>query len=227
MPSTTQEIHAWVRGSFYRTGAAIAGFVALLVASTPAPLEIVPVVFLSTLPFALAAAYAVDWFQGNLGSDATSEAGRRSPSQSQSQSVGPGARDRTVAGTEADAALQRLRERYANGELSDEAFERRIERLLETAELRDLVVEAAKQRSEGPETPAGDAPDPAAGSTIDGTGTDTGRAGWFDDLGNGNGSGSGSGSESGSGTRAGIGDRTADDSVRSSEADRDRALDTN
>jgi hypothetical protein len=219
MPSTTQEIHAWVRGSFYRTGAVVAGFVALLVASTPAPLEIVPVVFLSTLPFALAAAYAVDWFQGNLGSDATPEADRGS--QFHSQSVGPGARDRTVAGTEADAALQRLRERYANGELSDEAFERRIERLLETAELRDLVVEAAKQRSEGTETPVGDAPAPdaAAGSTIDGAGTDAGRDGWFDDLGNGNGNGNAAGSEAG--------DRTAKDSVRSTEADRDRALDTN
>jgi uncharacterized membrane protein len=48
-----------------------------------------------------------------------------------------GDRDRTAGGArgereEADDALQRLRERYAAGEIDDVEFERRLERLLET-----------------------------------------------------------------------------------------------
>jgi uncharacterized membrane protein len=45
-------------------------------------------------------------------------------------------RDRTAADENADAsddeALARLRQRYADGELTDEQFERKVERLLET-----------------------------------------------------------------------------------------------
>lgn len=39
--------------------------------------------------------------------------------------------------SETDAALADLRERYARGELSDEEFERRVERLLETESVGD------------------------------------------------------------------------------------------
>jgi hypothetical protein len=177
MPSSTKALHDWVRASFYRTGFAIAAFVALLFASTPAPIGAVPMVFLGTLPFALAVAYGVDWFQGNVGSETDTAA-------ADGQSAPPSQRDRTVSGTEADAALQRLRERYADGELSDEAFERRIERLLETAELRDLVVDAARQRTPDEE------PTPSTGETVAGQSDErpshsngTESADWFDDLG--------------------------------------------
>lgn len=43
--------------------------------------------------------------------------------------------------TDAEEALQRLRRRYADGELTDEQFEKKLERLLETETL-----EAAKDR---------------------------------------------------------------------------------
>jgi len=44
----------------------------------------------------------------------------------------PGAGQTPEAGDGIDAALDRLRERYARGDLSDEQFERKLERLLET-----------------------------------------------------------------------------------------------
>ena len=40
-----------------------------------------------------------------------------------------------------DAALSRLRQRYARGELSDTEFERRLERLIETESHRDTTTE--------------------------------------------------------------------------------------
>jgi uncharacterized membrane protein len=45
---------------------------------------------------------------------------------------------RTDAEGADDEALARLRERYANGELTDEQFERKVERLLETESLEDV-----------------------------------------------------------------------------------------
>ncbi|MFC7138087.1 SHOCT domain-containing protein [Halobaculum litoreum] len=39
-----------------------------------------------------------------------------------------------------DAALATLRRRYARGDLTDDQFERRVERLLETEETADTVV---------------------------------------------------------------------------------------
>ena len=39
---------------------------------------------------------------------------------------------------ETDESLQTLRERYARGELTDEQFERKVERLLETETLEDI-----------------------------------------------------------------------------------------
>ncbi|MFC7132219.1 MULTISPECIES: SHOCT domain-containing protein [Salinibaculum] len=47
--------------------------------------------------------------------------------------------------SEADDALQQLRSRYARGELTDEQFERKLERLLETETLED--VEEGTRRS--------------------------------------------------------------------------------
>ncbi len=52
--------------------------------------------------------------------------------------------DQQTANTEADSqsdsedALERLRRRYAEGELTDEQFERKLERLLETETLEDV-----------------------------------------------------------------------------------------
>lgn len=43
----------------------------------------------------------------------------------------------TGTGTETEDALEELRQRYARGEFSDEEFERRVERLLETESVSD------------------------------------------------------------------------------------------
>jgi len=51
---------------------------------------------------------------------------------------------------EADESLQTLRERYARGELTDEQFERKVERLLETETLEGIEAE-----TDAPETAAG------------------------------------------------------------------------
>jgi hypothetical protein len=57
--------------------------------------------------------------------------------------------DRT---SEADeTALERLRRRYAEGELTDERFERKLERLLETQTIED-VKDARRARETGRET---------------------------------------------------------------------------
>ncbi|MFW6317220.1 MAG: SHOCT domain-containing protein [Halorubrum sp.] len=47
-----------------------------------------------------------------------------------------------------DDPLATLRERYATGEIGDEEFERRLERLLETEELADRVDAGAADRRE-------------------------------------------------------------------------------
>lgn len=43
-----------------------------------------------------------------------------------------------------DDSLEVIRERYAHGELSDEEFDRRLDRLLETESLEDLAAAAAR-----------------------------------------------------------------------------------
>ena len=48
--------------------------------------------------------------------------------------------------SEEDDALQELRSRYARGELTDEQFERKLERLLETETLADVEEEANRSR---------------------------------------------------------------------------------
>jgi uncharacterized membrane protein len=48
--------------------------------------------------------------------------------------------------TDADDALAELRSRYARGELTDEQFERKLERLLETETLEDIEEEKRRAR---------------------------------------------------------------------------------
>jgi len=48
------------------------------------------------------------------------------------------ATDNSEAGNDRQEALETLRERYARGELTDEQFERKVERLLETETLEDI-----------------------------------------------------------------------------------------
>ena len=60
------------------------------------------------------------------------------------------AEDRTSSmDTDQQDALQTLRERYARGDLTDEQFERKVERLLETETLED-VEDRARERSLDP-----------------------------------------------------------------------------
>ncbi len=49
-------------------------------------------------------------------------------------------------GTAGETPLETLRRRYANGELTDEQFERKLERLLETETLEDVEDRAAVER---------------------------------------------------------------------------------
>jgi len=69
--------------------------------------------------------------------------------------------------SDTDAALADLRERYARGELSDEEFEARVERLLETESISDAKSFAERQRTA---TATGDTDDDRA------TGDDRERA---------------------------------------------------
>ena len=63
--------------------------------------------------------------------------------------------DRTAdADAESDDALEQLRRRYANGELTDEQFERKLERLLETETLEEA--ESHARRSRSPKQDVGD-----------------------------------------------------------------------
>lgn len=50
----------------------------------------------------------------------------------------PGSRRSEASASDAKDALETLRERYARGELTDEQFERRLDRLLETETLEDV-----------------------------------------------------------------------------------------
>jgi hypothetical protein len=127
--STTAAVHDWLRASPYRTGVGLAGFLALFVASTAAPLSIVPAVFLGTLPVLVASVWLVERVRGRVGDDAGDPSDGRRSGRSRR-----GDRDPEAEGY--DAALERLRERYAAGEIDEEEFERRVERLVETAGLR-------------------------------------------------------------------------------------------
>jgi len=69
--------------------------------------------------------------------------------------------------SDTDAALADLRERYARGELDDEEFEARVERLLETESISDAKSFAERQRTA---TATGDTDDDRA------TGDDRKRA---------------------------------------------------
>lgn len=57
-------------------------------------------------------------------------------------------RSRRGTGSDTEGALEELRERYARGELSDEQFERRLERLLETESVADAREYAERVRAE-------------------------------------------------------------------------------
>ena len=57
--------------------------------------------------------------------------------------------------SESENALERLRRRYAEGELTDEQFERKLDRLLETETLEDVEDTRTHQPTDG-ETAAGD-----------------------------------------------------------------------
>lgn len=57
-------------------------------------------------------------------------------------------RGETAAEDDEDAALAKLRERYANGELTDEQFERKVERLLETDTLENVEDRKRERRGE-------------------------------------------------------------------------------
>lgn len=59
-------------------------------------------------------------------------------SEDDSESDSEPAGDQQATETEAEEALGRLRRRYAEGELTDEQFERKLERLLETETLEDV-----------------------------------------------------------------------------------------
>jgi len=62
-------------------------------------------------------------------------------------------RSRDATPTESNEdALQTLRDRYANGELTDEQFERKLERLLETETLEDAEDRAQRVTSDDLET---------------------------------------------------------------------------
>ncbi|MFC4448629.1 SHOCT domain-containing protein [Halorussus aquaticus] len=69
--------------------------------------------------------------------------------------MGDRSEDRSAGDAEADesaesdnrGALETLRERYARGELTDEQFERKVERLLDTESLED-VEDRARVREE-------------------------------------------------------------------------------
>lgn len=50
--------------------------------------------------------------------------------------------------TDEETPLERLRRRYAEGELTDEQFERKLERLLETETLEDAVEHRARSEKE-------------------------------------------------------------------------------
>lgn len=72
--------------------------------------------------------------------------GEEDESDTSSVSVG----DSTTARTDDETPLERLRRRYAEGELTDEQFERKLERLLETETLED-VEEGTSEREREPD----------------------------------------------------------------------------
>lgn len=56
--------------------------------------------------------------------------------------------DPTQSTTDEETPLERLRRRYAEGELTDEQFERKLERLLETETLEDIEDETRTREVE-------------------------------------------------------------------------------
>lgn len=54
-----------------------------------------------------------------------------------------------IADVDTDGALETLRNRYARGELTDEQFERKLDRLLETETLEDIEDRTLETETEG------------------------------------------------------------------------------
>lgn len=84
--------------------------------------------------------------------DRTGEVGR----ERRPEPAGPRSDSRRESGrgpTSRRDALDSLRDRYARGELSDEEFERKVERLLETETLEDAREHVRRDPSERPERP--------------------------------------------------------------------------
>ena len=104
----------------------------------------------------------------NLG---TSES-RESPTEAARPTRdGVGTSDRwDSTGTTRRDALETLRERYAQGELSEAEFERKLETLLETETLEDArdIVERERRRADAEARNASDEPDGVASATDDG-----------------------------------------------------------
>jgi uncharacterized membrane protein len=59
----------------------------------------------------------------------------------------------SAAETDSEDALERLRRRYAEGELTDEQFERKLERLLETETLEDVEGRVRRTRESEADSP--------------------------------------------------------------------------
>jgi uncharacterized membrane protein len=82
--------------------------------------------------------------------------------------AGVGRRAPERPGTDTDAALARLRERYATGELDEVAFERRLERLLRTEDetaAREYLADAGRARPTEEVPPERARQNPGGGAT--------------------------------------------------------------
>jgi hypothetical protein len=126
--STLTALHDWIRASPYRTGFALSVFVALFVASTGASLLSVPAVFLGSLPGTVLLAFAHEVALRRVRGDDAARL-RRSDGASRPSSVSV---PEDASPDEIDGAMARLRERYAAGEIDEDEFERKVDRLLAT-----------------------------------------------------------------------------------------------
>ncbi len=88
--------------------------------------------------------------------EAERDQGRERAQEGRSEPVESGTRGRDAERTvrSPEDALQTLRDRYARGELTDEQFERKLERLLETETLEDVAqrTDRPPSRDRNPET---------------------------------------------------------------------------
>ncbi len=90
----------------------------------------------------------VDWWDDTWVESETTDGGRSQTKGEGDQSANRGAESRRDA-------LETLRERYAAGELTDDQFERKLDRLLETETLEDAEQWVAddRQRNRDPDAP--------------------------------------------------------------------------